>query len=104
MLRLRRSFVFSKRAVLRTPMRAQHAGRNQRELRRRREGCAVGRGRDSVGAGEARGERADAAQADGEADLGDAAVGRAKQCSGALEPSREQVRMGRLTEGTLELA
>ncbi len=56
--------VFSKRAVLRAPERAQDAGRNQRVLGRRRE-CPRGRRSGSaVGAGEAGRERADALQPD----------------------------------------
>src|SRR5882757_2566023 len=103
MLRSPRSVVFSKRAVLRTSVRAQHAGRYQRELRSRWERCAIRRRRDPVRAHKARGERADAAQPDCEADRDNGAVGRAKQGSGTLQPSCQQVRMRRLAEGTPEL-
>ena len=49
-------------------------------------------------------ERADAAQADGEADVRDRAVGGAQQRRGALEPAGEQVRVRRLAERAPELA
>src|SRR5439155_21380747 len=71
--------VFSKCAVLRTSIGAQDAGRNQRVLRSRREPHAVSGRRHAVAAGEAGRERADALEADGEADVGNRAVRRAHE-------------------------
>src|SRR5689334_18322783 len=104
MLGARRGGVFSKCAALRPAVKAQHAGRYLGVLGGRREGGAVGRRRLAVGAREARRERADAAQADREADLGDLAVGAAQERRGALEPARQQVGVRRLAERLAELA
>jgi hypothetical protein len=98
------SVVFSKCAVLWAPVRAQHAGRDARVLRCRRKRRAIGRRGLAVGPGEARRERADALQADREADLHDRAVGRAKQRGCPLQPARQQVRVRRLAECAPELA
>src|SRR4051812_38641786 len=95
---------FSKRAVYRTHVRPEHAGRYPGEVRRRREGGAVRRGRAPEGAREARGEGADAREADCEADLDHLTVGRAQQGGRPLEPPGEQVRVRRLAEGAPELA
>src|SRR5439155_23125793 len=46
--------------------------------------------------------RPDAAQADREADVGNAPVGVAEERSGALEPAREEVLMRRLAEHAVE--
>ena len=70
----------------------------------RREGRTVAGRRHAVGAREARGERADALQADRETDLGDGAVGVAQQRGGALEAAREQVGVRRLAERATKLA
>ena len=70
----------------------------------RREARAVDGGGDAVGPGEAGGERADALQADAEADVGDRAVGHAQQRGGALEPAGQQVLVRRLAERAAELA
>src|SRR5262245_31631329 len=95
----------SSRNVLCWPgVRAQHARRDERERRRRRERVAVGLRRDAVGTREAGRERADAAQTDGEADVGDRAVGGAQQRRGALEPAGQEVLVRRLAERTAELA
>src|SRR5919199_3619346 len=65
---------------------------------------AVGRRRHPVRAAEARGERADALQADGRADVGDRPIGVPQQRRRALEPAREQVLVRRLSERAPELA
>ena len=67
-------------------------------------GRAVPRGGDAVRPPEARGERADAPQPDGEADVGNGAIGRPEERRGALEPAREEVLVRRLAEGAPELA
>src|SRR4051812_44225597 len=64
----------------------------------------VRRGGDAERLGEARRERADAAQADLEANVGDAVVGVAQQRGRALEAAREEVAMRRLAERAPELA
>src|SRR5437763_13737273 len=96
--------VFSKCAVLRTSIGAQDAGRNQRVLRSRREPRAVGSRRHAVAAGEAGRERADALEADGEADVGDRAVRRAQKRRGALQAPCEQVSVRQLPKRSPELA
>ena len=103
MLGLPRSVVFSKRAVLRAPIRSKHAGRNSRVVGCRRKRRAIRRRRDAVGAREAGRERADAPESDGEADLDNGAVGCAKQRRGALQSARQQVGMRRLAESASEL-
>src|SRR5438876_983250 len=81
MLRTRRRAVLSKRAVLATPVRAQHAGRDQRMLRRRRE-----RGtQPSVSRGEERPEIVDRVR------LGGALVG--PVALDAREPKRDAARI-----------
>src|SRR4051812_48511866 len=97
-LRTRRRFGFSKRAVLRAAVRLCHAARDADKPLRGRERLAVRLRRLPVDAPEARGERAEAAEADREADLGDAPVGVAQERGGALEPARQQVLVRRLTE------
>jgi hypothetical protein len=52
----------------------------------------------------ARRERADATQADGEADVGDRAVGVAEQRGRSLETTGQEVFVGRLAERSPELA
>ena len=99
-----RHVVFSKRAALRPPVGAHHARRDQRPVDGRRERGAVGGRRDPERAREAGRERADALQADREADVGDRAVGGAQQRGGALEPPGQQVRVRRLAERAPELA
>src|SRR5919204_5313815 len=95
--------VFSKRAELRTAVGAQDAGRNARVGGGGRKGGAV-RGRGlPVGAREAGGEGADAPQPDGEADVGDRAVGGTEQRGRPLEAPREQIAVRRLAEGAAEL-
>ncbi len=96
--------VFSKRAVLRPGVEADDAGGDARLVRGGRMGSPVSRGRLPVGAAEARGEGADALQADGEADLSDRGVGVTQQRRGALQPSRQQIGVRRLAEGAAELA
>src|SRR3954463_3340316 len=66
-------------------------------------GPVLGR-RHPVDAAERGGERADAREADVEADLRDAVVGCAKQCRRALEPPGQQVLVRRLAERPLERA
>src|SRR5436190_4196573 len=103
-LRASAAVVFSKRAVLRAAVRAEHARWDSCVRSRRRKPRPVaGRG-DAEGPREARGKGADAPQPDGEADLGDRSVGRAQQRSRALEAARQQVRMRRLAERPAELA
>ena len=65
---------------------------------------AVGGRRAAVGAGEARRERAEAAQPDVEADVGDRVVGVAQELGRALEPARQQVLVRRRAERAPELA
>src|SRR4051794_6304740 len=96
--------VFSKAAGSRARVGLEDAGRHARPRSRGRELRAVGRGRAAVRPAEARGEAADAAETDGEADVRDAAVGGAQQLRGALEPAREQVLVRRLAERPPELA
>src|SRR5580765_2688464 len=96
--------VFSKAAGSRARVGLEDARRHARPAGRGRELRAVDRGRPAVGPAEARGEAADAAEPDGEADLRDAAVSRAQQLGGALEPAGEQVLVRRLPEGPPELA
>src|SRR3954447_7701489 len=98
------SRVFSKCAVFGTSVRAQHTRGNQRVLRRRRKRRAVLGRRHPVRAGKARGERADTAQADGEADRRHRAIRRAEQCCRALQPAVKQIRMRGLAEHARELA
>src|SRR6266542_1604595 len=102
MLGAGRTGVFSKRAALRTPVSPHHAPRDYRVAGCRRERGAIGGRREAVRAAEARGERADALEANREVDLGYGAVGRPQQCRRAFEAPREQVRMGRLAEGAPE--
>ena len=98
------SGTFSKTAGSRAGVGLEHASRNPNASGRRRVARAVGGGRHPVRPAEARCERPDAAQPDGEADVRDAAVGVPKQRSSALEPAGEEVLVRRLTEGAAELA
>ena len=79
--------VFSKRAGSRAPVGAQDAGRDQRVVSRRRERGAIRGRRHAVRTREARCERADALQADREADVDDRAVGVPQERGGALQLS-----------------
>src|SRR5712692_7267616 len=67
-------------------------------------GGPVGRRGESERPAEGRGERADAAQADSEADVRDRAVGVAEQRRRALHPAGQEVLVRRLAEGPAELA
>src|SRR2546430_12173947 len=96
--------VFSKRAVLRAAVRAQDAGRDQCMLRSRRVLHAVGGRRHAVASCEAGRERANTPEADGEADVGDAAVGRAEQGRGTLQKPGEQVSVLRFAAGSPTLS
>src|SRR6185312_13638387 len=87
----RRAAVFSKRALSRTGVGADHAAGHHGEGGGGWIGGAVGGRRLAEGPFEARGEGADAGQADVEADLGDRAIGVAQQRRRPLEPSRQQV-------------
>src|SRR5947208_791582 len=95
--------VFSKTAVWRACVRLEHAGRNPDACGRRRITRPVRGGRHAERAAEARRERPDAAEADGEADVRDGAVGIAKEGGGALEPAGQQVLVRRLAEDAPEL-
>ena len=95
-------FDFSKRAV--SPIRAQKARGDERAVRGRRVGEPVAGRRDAEPAGEAGRERAEALQADREADVRDRPVGHQQQRGRPLEPVREQVGMRRLAEDPAELA
>ena len=86
--------VFSKRAVLRATVDAQHAGRNQGALRGRRKAGAVRGRRRSEHPLEAGRERADALKPDREADLGHGLIGHAQQRCCPLEPPGEKVGVG----------
>ena len=86
------------------PYAMQHAGRDPGPVGRRRMGRTIGEGRAAVRPSEARRERADALQADHEADLRHRAVGAAQQGRRAFEPAREQVLVRRLAERLAELA
>src|SRR5205085_2771479 len=77
--------VFSKAAASRTGVCLQHAGRHARVRVGRWERRTVGGRGAAEAAAEARGEGADAAQADREADVGDRPVRGAEQCRRALE-------------------
>src|SRR5690349_20219341 len=92
--------VFSKRAVLRATVRAEDARGNQRMLRSRRVLRTVGGGRHAIGPSEGGGERANTPKADGEANVGDAAVSRAQKGRGTLQAPGEQVRVWRFAEGS----
>src|SRR4051794_8311783 len=83
---------------------ARHARRHHRARGGGRERCAVGGRRDAVGALEAGRERADALQPDGEAHVGDRAVGGSQQRRGPLHAPREQIGVRRLAECRPELA
>jgi hypothetical protein len=96
--------VFSKRAVLRPAVRAQDARGYERVLRCRRERGAIPRRRHAVRAREAARERADAAKSDRKADRSHGTIGRPQQRCSPLEAARQQIRVRRLAEGTLELA
>jgi hypothetical protein len=96
--------VFSKRAVLRPAVRAEDAGRDQCMVRSWRVLRAVGGRRQTVGSTETRRKGANASEADREADVRDAPVGRAKQGRGTLQAAGEQVRMRRFAERSPELA
>src|SRR4051812_41555728 len=96
--------VFSKRAALRTAVGAHDAGGHDRMRDGRREAGAVDGGGGPVDPGEAGGERADALQADAEADVGDRTVRDPEERGGALEPAGEQVLVRRLAERAPELA
>jgi hypothetical protein len=67
-------------------------------------GRPILRRRHPVGATEARREGAQAPQPDGQADVGDRAVGRAEESRGPLEAPGEQVPVGRLPELAPKLA
>src|SRR6185295_12872999 len=95
--------VFSKPAGCRSPPGLDQARGNRRALRCGRVRRTVGRGRTAERLAEARGERADAAQADGEADLRDAAVGVPKERGSPFQPPREQVLVWALPKGAPEL-
>ena len=99
----RRAAVFSKPAGAggRTPA-ARRSGSGRARGRRVRR--AVGGRGHAVDAAEARGERADAAQADVEADVGDRPVGVAQQRGRPLHPAGQQVLVRRLAERAPELA
>src|SRR5262245_41155111 len=99
---LGRVAVFSKTAAVTARICLQDAGRDTGTLDRR-VSRAVGGRRHAVHACEARRERANAAQADHEADVGNRAVGVPQQFGSALEPAREQVLVGSLAEGSPEL-
>src|SRR6188472_767564 len=96
--------VFSKRAVLGTCVGAHETARDEGAAGGWGELGPVGGGRDAEGASEAGGERADALQADREADVGDRAIGVAQQRRRPLEAARQQVGVRRLAKGALELA
>src|SRR5713101_6715516 len=83
--------VFSKTAVWRAGVSLEDAGRNPNTSGRRRVTCPVGGGRHAERTAEARRERPDAAQSDGEADVRDRPVGVAQQLSSALEPASQEV-------------
>src|SRR3954452_24774913 len=85
--------VFSKRPVLGPAVDARHAPGDHGAVSRRRGGGAVGGRRGALGAREAGGEGADAAEPDREADVRYRAVGGAQQRRGALEAASEQVGM-----------
>src|SRR5206468_6901391 len=95
--------VFSKRAVLRTAVEALDARRDPGEVAGRGEGGAVGGRRSAEHPGEARRERAEALEADREADVGDRAVGRAQEGGGPLEAASEEVGVRRVAERPAEL-
>src|SRR5665213_791707 len=82
--------VFSKTAGSRPRPLLEHAGRDADACRGRRMRYAVGGRRAPVRPAEARGERPDAAQADGEADGGEAAIGRAQERGGAREAAGQE--------------
>ena len=67
-------------------------------------GSAVLRRRHAEPPAEARRERADAAQSDGEADVRDRSIGGAQERRRALEPAHEEVLVRRLAELAAELA
>src|SRR5262245_14379860 len=91
--------VFSKTAAVATGICLENAGRHASPLDGGM-GDAVGRGRYAVDAAEARRERADAAQTDGEADVGHGAIGVAQQRGRALEPACEEILVRRLAESS----
>jgi hypothetical protein len=82
----------------------EHAGRNPNASGSRRIARPVGGGRYAESAAEARRERSNAAQSDGEADVRDCTVGVAEQRGSPLEPAGEEVLVRRLAEGPPELA
>src|SRR5262249_42494225 len=104
MLRSSRGVVFSKRAVLWTAVETKDTRRDQRLGRGGRELRSVRGGRRAVHPCEAGRDRADALQADREADVGDRVVCRAQQRCRALEPPGEKVRVRRLAERAAKLA
>ena len=65
---------------------------------------AVGHRRTAIRTTEARGERAETSQSDKQADLSNGAVGRTKERGCPLQPTGEQVLVGRLTKDSAELA
>jgi hypothetical protein len=69
----------------------------------RRVGRSIGRGGHSEHPAEARRERSDAAEPDGEADVRDRAVGRAEERRRALEPPVQEVLVRRFAERAAEL-
>ena len=89
---------------VRAGVRLQHARRDANPRGRGRVRGPVGGGGDPERAAEARGERPDAAQPDGEADVRDRAVGVAQQRRRPLQPARQEVLVRRLAEGPAELA
>ena len=73
-------------------------------LRSRRVLSAVRSRRHAVGSRKAGGKRANASEADGEADVRDGAVGGAEKRRGTLQAPGEQVRVRRFAEGSPKLA
>src|SRR5207253_8723809 len=99
----RRATVFSKTARDRPGVGPEHAGRNAGPLGRRMRGSVLRRG-EAVDPAEARRERADALQADGQADVRHRPVCVAQQLGCALQSAGEQVLVRRLAERAAELA
>src|SRR5512133_262558 len=103
MLGARRDSVFSKRAVLRTRVGPDDASRDQRRIGCRRKRCSILGGRLPEHARKAGGERANALEADGEADVGHGAVACPQEGRGSLQPTSQEVRVRRLAECAPEL-
>jgi hypothetical protein len=85
-------------------IRLEHAGRNAHARARRGVRGPIRSRRQNERPAEARRERPDAAQTDGEADVRDRAVGVPQQGRCALQPARREVLMRRLAERPAELA